>query len=61
MGGKFDRGKIRSGENSMFIVGVGKALIYPPGGCADPGKAGVYTEPEETRCEHVGIYLKQFA
>jgi hypothetical protein len=24
MGGKFDRG-----ENSMFIVGVGRALIYP--------------------------------
>jgi hypothetical protein len=45
----------------MFIVGVGEALIYPTGGCADPRKACVYTEPEETRCVHVRIYPKQFA
>jgi hypothetical protein len=36
----------RLGENSMFIVGAGKALIYPTGSCADPENACKYTELE---------------
>jgi hypothetical protein len=34
----------KMGESLMIIVGAGKALIYPTGGCADPGNACAYIE-----------------